>query len=63
VVHLPLSPASRALFNATKAGHWFTTTVEGLNYGFHNMVRQSSVMVSERAGATEEERAMRAQAA
>jgi hypothetical protein len=37
VVHLPLSPESRAKFNATAAAHFFFT-VQGLNYGYHNLV-------------------------
>lgn len=33
VVHLPLAPAYRALFNETAAAHWFLTVAEGLPYG------------------------------
>ena len=37
VVHAPLSPEYRAKFDEAKAWEWFKT-VEGLNYGFHNML-------------------------
>ena len=37
VVHLPLSPESQAKFNSTAAVEWFYT-VEGLEYGFENML-------------------------
>jgi hypothetical protein len=37
VVLLPLSPTYQALFNEQKAIEWFST-VEGLPYGFHNML-------------------------
>jgi len=37
VVHAPLSKAVAAKFNRTAALEWFAT-VEGLNYGYHNML-------------------------
>jgi len=37
VVHLPLSAESQALFNQTAAIEWFGT-VEGLPYGYNNML-------------------------
>ena len=37
VVHAPLSPEYRAKFDEAKAWEWFQS-VEGLNYGFHNML-------------------------
>jgi hypothetical protein len=37
VVHLPLAPEYRAKFNVTAAWEWFAT-VEGLDYGYNNML-------------------------
>lgn len=37
VVHMPLSPASRAQFNETAAIEFFKST-EGLPYGYHNFL-------------------------
>jgi hypothetical protein len=38
VIHLPLSAASKAQFNATAAAHTFEAEYEGLLYGFPNML-------------------------
>jgi hypothetical protein len=38
VIHLPLSRASRAKFNASAAAHTFVAQYEGLLYGFPNML-------------------------
>lgn len=38
VVHLPLSQAARNKFDPAAARQWFTSTAEGLPYGFHNML-------------------------
>ncbi len=37
VVHAPLTPAAAAMFNATAAMRYFET-VEGVDYGYYNML-------------------------